>query len=216
MGCIARLGCLFILAILAVVGWFTRDRWMPQQFRAHAAVSAPVATWEPLSAKGSERTRAALSKLSQPRGPVFQTLSGGDVASYVFTALAKQLPPSSDSIAARVSGDKVSLRANVRLTDLGGAGGLGPLAAMLGDREQVELTGTFRVVKPGMGEFQVEDMKVGKLNVPQGMIPRLVRQFARGQRPPGLDENALPLPMPRYVGDIRVANGKITLYKNVE
>ena len=30
-----------------------------------------------------------------------------------------------------------------------------------------------------------------------------------------VDADALPLPLPAYVGDIRVANGKITLYKNV-
>jgi hypothetical protein len=26
----------------------------------------------------------------------------------------------------------------------------------------------------------------------------------------------MPLPLPPYIGDIRVANGKITLYKNVK
>ncbi len=214
MGCIARLGCLVVLAVLAVVGWFTRDRWLPARFRPVAAVHAPV--WEPLSDAGAARTRAALAKLSQPKGPVFQTLSGGDVASYAFAELAKQLPASADSIEAMVDGDKVSMRANVRLADLGGAGALGSFSSMLGDRETVQLTGTFRVVKPGLGEFHIDQLKVRNFAIPRGMIPAIAKQLGHGDRAAGLSDAALPLPIPRYVGDIRVANGKITLYKNVE
>jgi hypothetical protein len=216
MGCIARLGCLVVLAVLAVVGWFTRDRWLPARFRPHVVATAKAPTWEPLTSDGADRTRTALSKLSQPKGPVFQTLSGGDVASYVFYELARQLPPSTDSIQAFVSGDQVAMRANVRMADIGGVGALGPLASMFGDREPVQLTGTFRVVKPGLGEFQINDVKVRQLSVPRGMIPRLIQEIGHGPRPAGLSDTGLPLPIPRYVGDIRVANGKITLYKNVE
>jgi hypothetical protein len=216
MGCIARLGCLVLLAILAVIGWLTRDRWMPESMRSHTVSATKGPTWEPLSDAGAQHTEAALAKLSQPRGPVFQTLSGADAASYVFRQLASRLPQSSDSVEAMVSGDRVSMRANVKLSELGGAGALGSLGGVLGDRERVQFTGTFRVAKPGLAEFQIQEMKVGALTVPRGMIATLVGRFDRGQRPPGLDRDALPLPIPRYVGDIRVANGKITLYKTVE
>jgi len=216
MGCIARLGCLFVLACAAVVGWFTRDRWLPERYRPHAAATTNAPTWERLSDGGAERTRAALDKLSQPRGPVFQTLSGADVASYVFRALASKLPASADSVRAMVAGDKISMRAVVNLSDLGGSGALGPLAGMLGSREPVQLTGTLRVVKPGTGEFQVQQAKVGAISIPQSMISTLVKRFDRGARPAGTGANALPLPLPAYIGDIRVANGKITLYKNVQ
>jgi hypothetical protein len=147
---------------------------------------------------------------------VFQTLSGADAAAYVFRQLADRLPQSSDSVEAMVEGDRVSMRANVKLSDLGGAGALGSLGGMLGDRERVQLTGTFRVLKPGLAEYQIQDMKVGAVNLPHGMVGSLIGRFDRGQRPPGLDRDALPLPIPRYVGDIRVENGKITLYKTVE
>jgi hypothetical protein len=216
MGCIARLGCLFLLAILAVGAWFTRDRWMPESMRSHAVSTTKGPAWEPLSDAGAQRTETALSKLSQQRGPVFQTLSGADAASYIFRELASRLPESSDSVQAMVSGDRVALRANVKLSELGGAGALGPLGSMLADREPVQFTGTFRVVKPGLAEFEIQEIKIGAVNLPRGMIPSLISRFDRGQRPAGLDRDALPLPIPRYVGDIRVANGKITLYKTVE
>lgn len=215
MGCIARLGCLFLLAILAIVGWFTRDHWLPERFRTRAE-AVPTTTWQPLTDAGAQRTETALTKLGQPRGPVFQTLSGADVASYVVHQLASRLPASTDSVQAMISGDRVSLRANVRLSELGGAGALGPLGGMLGDHEPVQFTGTLRVIRPGLAEYQIQSVKIRELSVPRGMIATLIRRMDRGQRAPGLDADALPLPIPRYIGDIRVANGKITLYKTVE
>jgi hypothetical protein len=215
MGCIARLGCLFLLAILAIAGWFTRDRWLPERFRTHAE-AVPTTIWQPLTEAGAQRTEAALTRLGQARGPVFQTLSGADVASYVVHQLASRLPASTDSVQAMVIGDRVALRANVRLSELGGAGALGPLGGMLGDHEPVQFTGALRVIRPGLAEYQIQSVKIRELSVPRGMMAALIRRMDRGERAPGLDAAALPLPIPRYIGDIRVANGKITLYKTVE
>src|SRR5437868_2856233 len=104
MGCLIRLGCLAVLVVAGVVGWFTRDRWMPERFRARLSPPpAKVAVWEPLTDVGADRTRAALMKLREPHGPVFQTLTGADVASYVFRELAKNLPGVADSIRAAVN-----------------------------------------------------------------------------------------------------------------
>jgi hypothetical protein len=212
MGCLFRLGCLFLLLCAAIVGWFTRARWMPKSWLDKLSPPAKVATWQPLTAAGADRTRTALDRLSRPSGPVFETLSGADVASYAFQQLARRLPASADSIQARVDNDKLSMRANVNTSDIRG---LGPLGAMLGEREPVELTGTIRVVNPGLGEFQVQDAKVRGLSIPRGMISTLIGRVDRGPKRPGVDADAMPLPLPPYVGDIRVANGRITLYKNV-
>jgi hypothetical protein len=217
MGCLMRLGCLIILCIAAVVGWFTRDRWMPERFRARLAPPpAKTVVWEPLTDAGAERARTALAKLSQPQGPVFQTLSGGDVASLVFRELSKQFPASTDSIQATVYGDRLSMRAIVKTSDLGGSGALGALGGMLGDREHVEFSGMMHVLRPGLGEFEIQDVKVRGISIPHGMVATLLKRFNRGPRQDGVAEDALPLPLPSYVGDIRVANGKITLYKNVK
>src|SRR3954470_8790541 len=213
MGCLLRLGCLFLLLVGAIIGWFTRDRWMPKSWRDRISPPAKVATWEPLTSSGAERTQTALDRLSRPSGPVFETLSGADVTSYAFRELARRMPASADSIQARVTGEKISMRANVNTADMKG---LGAFAAMLGDREPVELTGTIRVVNPGVGEFQVQDAKIRGLSIPHGMISTLIGRVDRGPKRPGVDADAMPLPLPPYVGDIRVANGKITLYKNVK
>lgn len=214
MGCIARLGCLVLLAILGACAWFTRDAWLPERYRTHVTRSATATGWEPLNDQGTDRTRAALAKLQQPTGPAFQTLAASDLASYAFAALSKSLGSSVDSVGTRVNGDMVSMRARVRTSDLGGTTSLGPLASMLGEREWVQLTGTFHVIQPGLAEFDVREVKVHEIPLPSGMIPQLLKRIGRGKQVEGLSPNGLPLPIPRSVGDIRVAGGKVTLYKS--
>lgn len=214
MGCLSRLGCLVLVILIAIAAWITRDRWVPR-VTGHAATTATGPVWEPITPQGADRTRQLLSRLSRPTGPVFGNLSGGDVASYVYQSLAKQLPPSADSIEAAVIGDRLYIRAAVLLKDLGGSASLGPLASMLGDRERMEFGGTFHVVRPQLAEFQVKDIKIRDLSLPSGMIPRVLRQSERGARPEGLSPDGLPIVIPAYLGDVRIGNGKVTLYKTV-
>lgn len=214
MRCLGRIGCLIFLVILACVAWITRAEWLPR-LTHHTPVSAaapPAPVWTPLTNDGAARTRAALDRLSKPQGKAFETLSGSDVASYIFQTLAQQMPPGTDSVRAMVAGDQVHLRASVKLAELGGLGSLGRL---LGDREPIEMSGSLHVVRAGLAEFQVRQVKVGRLTLPASAVPGLVQRFVHGARPTGLSDSGLPLPLPSYIGDIRVANGKITLYKNI-
>ncbi len=217
MGCIARLGCLFLLLVAGVVAWFTRDRWMPQ--RLHSGTSsnaAVVTTWQPLNDAAADSATTALDKLSQARGQVFQTISARAAASYVFRQIARRPVDPSDSLEAIGAGDKISMRANVKLSDLGGLGDLGPILGIVRDRERVMLTGTLRMVTPGMAEFQIQEARIRELPLPHAMVSALVKRVERGPHPAGVDADALALPIPRYVGDIRVARGKVTLYKTVQ
>jgi hypothetical protein len=212
MGCLSRIGCFTLLIVIAIIAWLTEDKWLPQlTSRAPATTAGPV--WEPLTVQGAERTRQLLTRLSQPTGPVFGNLSAGDVASYMYQSLAKQLPPSADSIEAAVIGDRLYIRASVRLRDLGGASSLGPLGSMLGDRERMQFGGTFRIVRPQLAEYQVKDVKIRDLSLPAAMIPRVLRQSERGSRPVGLSPDGLPIVVTAYLGDVRIADGHVTLYK---
>jgi hypothetical protein len=204
-----------VVLVIAIIAWLTSDRWLPR-VSSHAPVAASTGpVWEPLTPQGAERTRQMLTRLSKPTGPVFGNLSGGDVASYVFESLSKQLPQSADSVEAAVIGDRLYIRASVRLQELGGTSVLGPLAGMLGDRERMEFGGTFHVIRPQLAEYEVKDIKLRDLSIPAAMIPRVLRQSERGSRPEGLSPDGLPLVVPAYLGDVRVANGRVTLYKTV-
>jgi hypothetical protein len=206
-----------MLALLAVIGWLSRDRWLPM-VRGHAAGpdSTAVAAgregvWQPLTADGGERARRALTSLDQPNGPRAVTVTVPDLAAYVYQELARQLPPSADSVEAMASGDRLNVRASVRLRELGGRDVLGPLAAMLGDRERLQIGGSLRVVRPGLGELAVREIRIGQLPVPPALIPRILRRTSPRDRPAGVSESALPLRLPAYVGDVRVAGGAVTV-----
>ena len=219
MGCIARLGCLIVLLICGIVAYLTRDRWMDKlPWRSpHTEATRTTADpegWVPLTEAGAARTREALKTLSGPRGPVFVTLSGSDVASYVFLQIVKQMPASTDSFAAKVDQDNIRLRARMKTRELG-TSVAGVLGALLGDRERVEMGGALRVIGKGVAEFRVNTVKIHDVSLPNAMVTRLVRPLAKAPRPAGLDDNGLPIAIPSYVGDLRVSNGKITLYKNV-
>ena len=212
MSRLSRIGCLALVGLAIAAAWITRDRWLHRVTnRAPATATAPV--WEALTPERAARARGALQQLSRPTGPAFTNLSGGEVASYVFESLVKQMPPSADSVEAAIIGDRLYIRASVRLNDLGGTGTLGPLAGMLADRERLQFGGTFHVLRPGMAEFQVKDIRLRDFSVPTATIPRLLRQIWRGTRPEGLSADGLPVVIPPYLGDVRIANGTISLYK---
>jgi hypothetical protein len=224
-GCFRRLGCLVFLLIIAVIAWFNRDR-LEAIYRRYAgdhppadsavAVTAVPGGWEALTSDKAARGQAAVQSLSTPGGPAFVNLTAGEAASYIFLAVARQLPASSEDITSSVKNDRLYVRANVALKDFGGSKILGPMGALLGERDTLQLGGTINVLSPGMGEFQVKDIKFGAFPVPDAIIPRLVKRIRKGEMPQGLAENALPMKLPSYIGDVRIANGRITVYKTTQ
>lgn len=221
-GCFRRLGCLVLLLIVGVIAWFNRGK-LEEIYRRYAgdrispssgAVST-VGGWEPLTGDKATRGKTRVESLSRQSGPVFANLTPGEAASYIFLEVAKQLPSSSQDISASVNGDRLYVRANVELKDFGGASVLGPLAGMLGTRDTVQLGGQIHVLRPGVGEFEVEDLRIGSFPIPSALIPKLIRRMRKGTIPDGIASNALPMKLPAYIGDVRIANGRIVVYKNL-
>ena len=146
---------------------------------------------------------------------MFANLSASEAASYIFLAASRgQLPPSAQSISSSIIGERLYVRTMLALNELGAKKVLGPLAGMLSERDSVTLGGTMKVIRPGLGQFLIEDVKIGALKIPSPLIPGLVAEMRRGVVPAGVAKNAFPMPLPLYIADIRIANGRITVYKN--
>lgn len=214
-GCLRRLGCLLVL-LLAVALWFARDLWWPRVQRATgprptAGAVADTNAWEPLDQARAERGERAVRALAARSGPVYVNLRAGELASYAFLSLADAAPLPLREAEAAVLGNRVYLRSLVTLRDLGGA--LGAAGALLPDRDTLHLGGTFEVVRPGLAQFRVAEVRIGGLPVPAAVVPRLLRRTGvrAGE---GVAEDAVGIPIPRYIGDVRVARGRITLYKS--
>jgi len=220
-GCFRRLGCLvLIIALVAVWYWYARvgPSTSPTAPATSATTGAVVTNtgWEPITQNDADRGRIAVESLAQRSGPVFANLSPAEAASYIFLVVAKQLPPSARNAQASISGDRLNVRSEVDMKDFGGAGQLGTLGMLLGDRDSVLLGGTIHMIKPGLAEFMVQQAKIGRLDVPEKLIPKLITQMKKqGKQVEGIAPNGLPMVMPSYISDVRIANGKITLYKSV-
>ncbi|MDQ3697081.1 MAG: hypothetical protein M3373_03510 [Gemmatimonadota bacterium] len=215
MGCFRTIGCVTVLAIAAGAGWyFFRDditRWAGRD--AVAVESVEEAGWQPLTPAGARRARTSVARLEQASGQVFENIAPNDLAAYVFMQLAKGAIPQSENPEARVEGDELFVRASVRPRDIGAREALGPLAGVLSERERLEFGGRLEVIRPGLAQFRVSSLRLGTVSVPRPLIPKLVKQIDRGVRPEGITDDGLPLEIPDYITDIRVASGTVTLYR---
>lgn len=218
-GFFRRLGCLVVIIVIlgAVWYWYARVPITPATANAPAGGTAASVSsgWQLLTAADAERGRLAVESLGRQSGPVFANLTPAEVASYIFTVVAKQLPPSAKNAEAAIIGDRLYVRSDVDMKDFGGSKSLGPLGVLLGERDSVKFGGTINMLRPGLGEFLVQEVKIGKLDVPNALIPRILSQMKRGKAVEGVSQNGLPMVMPSYISDVRISNGKITLYKSV-
>ena len=214
MGCLRRVGCAVVLLAIVIGLWIYQDKWMHFVRRA-SNTPAPVVerVWQPLSPEAAARGRRAIDALSSARGPAYANLTANEIASYVVQAAGGAFPASADSVEAAVIGDVLYVRAIVPTKDIASSGVLGPLAGLLNDRERVSLGGSFHVIRPGLSEFQLRDVKLREFSVPRGAIPRLVQQITKGKKTPGVADNALAVPTPASLADVRIANGRVTLYR---
>jgi hypothetical protein len=212
-GCLRRLGCLVIVLVGALL-FVTRDYWRPLlgRFSGRDPEAPAEATqpWQPLSQPAAERGERAVRALAARRGPVFVSLRAGELASYAFLSLSDALPASLRDAETAVIGDRVYVRALVGPDDLPGGGAL---RSVLTRRDTLRLGGTFDVLRPGLAQFRVRDVQVGALPVPAAVIPRVVARVRRGAVPEGVAADAFPVPVPDYIGDVRIARGRVTLYK---
>jgi hypothetical protein len=217
LGCLRRLIGLAILLVIALFAWMYRDRWMPGRSTDSAdtatAANAAAVVWQPVTDSGAARAREGVQSLARDGGPAYVDLEAGDLLSYVAQALARRLPASANDMEAAVRDDQLVVRATIALDDAKIAEALGPLRGMLRSRETIEMAGELRVVEAGLGELRVAEVKVGDLRLPAAAIPALLRQIRRGEQPAGVADNALTLELPEYIGDVRVHDGRITLYK---
>jgi hypothetical protein len=214
-GCLRRLGCLVILLVAALV-YFTRGTWRPLLERysgrdREVAAVAPL-TWQPLDQPSAERGERAVRALAARRGPVYVSLRAGELGSYAFLSLSESLPSALRDAETAVIGDRVYVRALVSPADLPGLGA-GALGGLLSRRDTLRLGGTFDVLRPGLAQFRVRDVQIGSIPVPAAAIPRVVGRVRRGAVPAGVAADAFPIPVPDYIGDVRIARGRVTLYK---
>lgn len=209
-----KFGCFLVVLILLAGAWFWYARMDTVSRTGSPSAAVPAAKlWQPLSAAAGQRGGNAVQSLSRPSGPVYANLTASEAASYIFLTMAKQATPSMRNAEAAIIGNRLYVRSEVDLKELGGSGALGALGSLLGDRDSVTLGGTINMLGRGRGEFLVQEVKIGRLDLPSALIPRIVTRIKPGSRTADISRNGVPMVMPEYISDVRIANGKITVYK---
>ncbi len=218
-GCIGRIGCFLVIAVVAAVGWFTHDLWYPK-LRARLG-GAPVvavtasAKWEPLTAEGSARARLAVGRLSTKNGPVYVDVAAGDLAAYALDQALRDLSRDSTGAEALARDDHLFVRATVNVADLADAKALGPLTSMIGGKQEITVRGRLEVVSPGHAQFKVDQIALKELQLPEALIEQIVGRIRTKDRTAATPKNAIPVHVPMELADVRIAKGHVVLYKSV-
>lgn len=217
-GCIGRIVVVCVLLVLGAVAYATRDRWGPsleQRIGMRPSRSAAFAGWQPVTPAGAERLRAAIDSLRRPTGPAFINVRAADLVAYAVEPVVRRLAPDSGKAvpATANAGENVlMIRGAVKMSDLGGAAALGPLAGVLEGTQTVELRGRVDVASPGHATFQVTRIAIGSLVLPSAAIGRVVQQIVpRHDR--SQPEDVVPFTIAPEIADVRITHGRVTLYK---
>ncbi|MBI2796849.1 MAG: hypothetical protein HYX65_09110 [Gemmatimonadetes bacterium] len=216
LGCLGRTVLVVVALVLIALGaaaWFSRDLWLGSA--PPPAAASETSEWAPVPDDGGATVRRQLAALGAKGGAVFVNVTAPELLAYALGSLRAMLPAGASALRARVAGDLVYVKGVVALADLGGSQVLGPLAAVLPARDTVEIGGALDILRAnGGGQLHVRAIRVGNLQLPPALIPAVLRRLRRGPMPAGLADDALPVPLPAAVADVRVRGGRITLYRN--
>jgi hypothetical protein len=195
--------------------------------------SAPTArndasdiVWTPVAqgiedAAMSAEVRAKLAGLTKRSGPAFATFTAGELAELFALSITRSLPATASRADLALREDQLLLRAEVDRRDFAGNGTIGGLiGTALSGRDTIQLAGTLESPKAGLVLFRVRSLRLKALSLPAPLIPvvvDVVRRHSPGtsQRRPteALPDDALVFVVSPAVADVRVHNGRVTLYR---
>ncbi len=241
MGCLSRVGCLAVIAGAGAVGfWLYGDRFPSELSRAAVQasekageVSKGVVGTTPAvyrdSVRAAERSIAwvsmgkasggrtnALTRLSRRNGPAFVSLGAGELAAMLAAPLRGQLPESATGLQLAMQDNRLLVRSVIDLGEVAGDGTLGRLlGTALSGRDSLRVAGTLDLLRPGVAQYRVEQLRLKGVDVPPRLIPTVLGALRRDSTTDGLAGDGLAIPLPRAVADLRLAKGRLTLYKAV-
>lgn len=181
--------------------------------RPVATTTAPA--WEPVTAAGVARVRTAIATLRRPTGPAFINVQVGDLVAFAIdsafrgTVSARREANGAEALAGE---NMISIRTIVNMKDVGGDGAFGPLGSLLEGDQRVEVRGRIELTGRGNGQLRIERMALGNLVLPAAAIGPLLQRIAPRKGTPG-STAAIAFVLPAAIADIRVAPGRITLYR---
>lgn len=175
--------------------------------------------WASVSAgntRGAEGASNPLASLSRRNGPAYVTIGAGDLAALLSEVLPSQFPKSATNLQLALHDTQLLVRAAIDASEIAGDGTLGRLlGTALSGRDSLRLAGTLEVLRPGVGQYRVTALRIKGMDVPGRLIPSVLGVLRRGPRVEGEAEDAIVLPLPKVIADLRITQGRLVLYKAV-
>ncbi len=172
-------------------------------------------TWATLGAATGART-SAIAGLSRRNGPAYVTLGTAELAALLSSALPSHFPRSATNLQLALNDSRLLVRAAIDAAEIAGDGTLGRLlGTALTGRDSLRLAGTLEVLRPGLVQYRIQALRMKGIDVPARLIPTVLGVLRRGARVEGEADDAIVLPMPRDIADLRITQSRLILYKAV-
>lgn len=180
----------------------------------------PVATREMMSVDQAQSLVHKLEALENrrrsgklPARAETVLITEGELNSYLNLGVGVKLPEGVTDVALRLERDRVFAKATVDLEQVKGkvrsSGPLNPLS-LLGGRVPLEIQSRLSN-EDGFGTVEVEDVRLGPVNVPLSVLEQMVSYATRSsENPEGFDIRA-PFRLPYSVRRIRLQPGRALL-----
>lgn len=226
MGCLTRLGCGAVLGVAALGAgvWWLNGGEIPWDIKfslrekGAGAPQAQVYEWVPVS-KGESTGAQKVASLAKAGGPAYVTLSAGEVAGLFTAGIKKALPGASEDVRLALAGDHMHIQTRVHADRLAGDGTLGTalgavVGKAIGSNDTLHIAATVSVNKPGAADLHVDKLSIRKIDLPVRLIPPVVRALrSHSGNADSASSDAIPVPLPEAIGDIRISNGRMTIYR---
>ncbi len=230
MSCLGRLVGTAVFAAAAVGAWWwysggnvplptsitSRIPFEPRRIDSMSTAPArglATARWQPIEDAAFQPVQSRLLRMTQRGGPATVTLEAGELASFLVQPFAQQLPTSASGAMVAVVDDMVYVKAEVPLEDFGGPSILSQLVGSLERKDTIIIGGHFDLISPGRAQFRIREVVIGEFSVPRPLVPKLINATRRGIVGVDITDDAYPLELPPYVGDVRISRGQITVYR---
>lgn len=192
-----------------------------------AAASASTPTPSPIPASSLSRAQAEslrgklleLERRAKRAGPVTATpppsvlVTQGEINSYVNLVLGPQLPAGLRNVEFRLDSGRIEVHAMADLDQVKAQIGVtsmwNPLSLLSG-MVSIELAARLKC-DGGFGTFDLDDVRIGPMAVPQALLSQLVASATRTQQNPAGFDILAPFRLPYGLKRVRVQPGRASL-----
>lgn len=207
--CGTAAGCGALLGVLLVAGYLYRDDVVRLAAEVIPGIEAPAGPVETGGAALGRRVEDRIVALGQ--GEIDEVvLTEEEVNAWIEHGLRGFFPEYLSDVLADLTGEKIELSGRVAVRQVPGIERLGMMAAFLTDTADVSAAGRVDGLGSGRGVFRVDAVRVGAVPLPDPMRDQLLVAI-RGQTGDRSQGNAIAFPLPEFVTDVAVREGRLVL-----